>query len=81
MKLLCRVAVNTIIRGVAYVSIWVVLWGTISSLADWLLLQAGVYTGSSFGQAATFIGYGAACVVLAVRLSRRFLGAPNDDYT
>ena len=72
---------NTIIRGVAYVSIWVVCWGTISSLADWLLLQAEVYTSSSFGQAATFIGYGAACTVLAVRLSRRFLGTPNDDYT
>ena len=72
-------AVNTTIRGIAYVSIWVVLWGIISSLVDLLLLQAEVYRGSSFGQVATFTGYGAVCVVLAIRFSHRFLKVPNDD--
>ncbi len=56
-----------------YVSVWVVIWGTASSLVDWLLLQADLYQEGSFGQAATFIGYGAAASVLAVRLSSRFL--------
>jgi len=58
---------------VIYVSVWVVIWGTASSLVDWLLLQADLYQEGSFGQAATFIGYGAAASVLAVRLSSRFL--------
>tara|TARA_Y100000766_G_C18650310_1_gene480099 strand:+ start:435 stop:611 length:177 start_codon:yes stop_codon:yes gene_type:complete len=40
---------------------------------DWLLLHADLYQEGSFGQAATFIGYGAAASVLAVRLSSRFL--------
>ncbi len=56
-----------------YVSVWVVIWGTASSLVDWLLLHADLYKEGSFGQAATFIGYGAAASVLAVRLSSRFL--------
>lgn len=63
-------------KGVLYVSVWVLLWGTASSLVDWLLLNQEVYASGSAGQAITFIGYGAACVVLAVRWSGRFLGAP-----
>ena len=42
-------------------------------MVDWLLLHADLYQEGSFGQAATFIGYGAAASVLAVRLSSRFL--------
>jgi hypothetical protein len=64
---------NSTSRGVIYVSVWVVIWGTVSSLVDWLLLNADLYTTGSFGQAATFIGYAAATVVLSVRLSGRFL--------
>ena len=56
-----------------YVSTWVVIWGTASSLVDWLLLNADLYQEGSFGQAATFIGYGAAASVLGVRLFSRFL--------
>ena len=56
-----------------YVSAWVVIWGTASSLVDWLLLNADLYQEGSFGQASTFIGYGAAASVLAVKLSNRFL--------
>ena len=56
-----------------YVSVWVVIWGTASSLVDWLLLNADLYQEGSFGQASTFIGYGAAASVLGVKLSNRFL--------
>tara|TARA_B100001093_G_scaffold20080_1_gene18010 strand:- start:23 stop:202 length:180 start_codon:yes stop_codon:yes gene_type:complete len=42
-------------------------------MVDWLLLHADLYQEGSFGQIATFIGYGAAASVLAVRLSSRFL--------
>lgn len=64
-------------KGVVYVSVWVLLWGTASSLVDWLLLNQEVYASGSAGQAITFIGYGAACVVLAVRWSGRFLATPS----
>jgi hypothetical protein len=65
------------LRGVAYVSVWVLLWGTAASLADAVLLEREAYAPGTPGQAITFLSYGAAAVVLAIRLSRRFLG--TDD--
>ena len=64
---------NRTLRGVAYVSVWVVIWGTVASLMDWMLLTGEVYETASSGQAVTFIAYGAATVVLATRFSGRFL--------
>ena len=68
---------NRTVRGVVYVSVWVLIWGTASSLVDWLLLTRELYATASLGQAATFAGYGAAAVVLAVRLAPRFL--PSEE--
>ncbi|WP_415410003.1 hypothetical protein ACLM45_00455 [Synechococcus sp. A10-1-5-9] len=70
---------NSTTRGVIYVSVWVVIWGTASSLVDWLLLNADLYEIGSFGQVATFIGYGAAAAVLAVKTSGRFLSSGRQD--
>jgi|TARA_Y200000002_G_scaffold118874_1_gene97320 hypothetical protein len=78
---------NSTLRGVVYVSVWVVIWGTVASLMDWLLLAGEVYGTGSSGQAVTFIAYAAATVVLATRFSDRFLtsgvndgiGDANDD--
>jgi hypothetical protein len=70
---------NRTVRGVAYVSVWVVLWGTAASLADFVLLQRGAYDIGSTGQAVTFVTYGLAAVVLAVRLAARFLPPATDD--
>ncbi len=64
---------NPTLKGVAYVSVWVMLWGTASSLADYVLLQRGVYAGGTIGQGITFAAYGIAAAVLAVRLAGRFL--------
>lgn len=64
---------NPTLKGVAYVSVWVMLWGTASSLADFVLLQRGVYAGGTIGQGITFAAYGIAAAVLAVRLAGRFL--------
>jgi hypothetical protein len=61
------------LKGVAYVSAWVLFWGTAASLADTVLLQREAYTAGSAGQAITFVSYGIATVVLAVRLASRFL--------
>jgi hypothetical protein len=60
-------------RGIAYVSVWVLLWGTAASIADFVLLEREAYAAGSAGQAVTFTSYGVACVVLAVKLAGRFL--------
>jgi hypothetical protein len=65
------------LKGVAYVSVWVLLWGTASSLADFVLLERGAYDPGTVAQAITFTSYGIASVVLAVRLSGRFLRRPD----
>ena len=64
-------------RGIAYVSVWVLLWGTAASIADFVLLEREAYAAGSAGQAVTFTSYCVACVVLAVKLSGRFLS--SDD--
>lgn len=70
---------NPTIRGIAYVSVWVVIWGTVASLMDWMLLAGEVYETGTSGQAVTFVAYGAATVVLATRFAGRFLGASSSD--
>ena len=70
---------NSIVRGIFYVSVCVVVWGTVASLMDWMLLTEEVYTEGTSGQLFTFIAYGAATVVLATRFSSRFLGDMNSD--
>jgi hypothetical protein len=64
---------NPTTKGIAYVSVWVMLWGTAASLADFVLLERGAYGAGTAGQVITFASYGMAAVVLAVRLSGRFL--------
>lgn len=64
---------NQRIKGFLYVSVWVLLWGTAASLADFVLLERGAYVSGTPGQAITFVSYGIAAVVLAVKLSGRFL--------
>ncbi len=64
---------NQTLKGVAYVSVWVLLWGTAASVADLVLLERGAYATGTSGQLITFASYGIAAVVLAVRLSGRFL--------
>ncbi len=64
---------NQSVKGVLYVSVWVLLWGTAASLADFVLLERGAYASGTAGQVITFATYGMAAVVLATRLSGRFL--------
>ncbi|WP_411871192.1 hypothetical protein [Vulcanococcus limneticus] len=66
---------NPTLKGVLYVSVWVLLWGTAASLADTVLLTRGAYDAGTAGQAVTFTTYSLAAVVLAVRLAGRFLKA------
>ena len=64
---------NKIAKGIAYVSIWVMIWGTIASLVDFALLGADLYENGSIGQASTFATYGLAAIVIAWKLAPKFL--------
>ena len=44
---------NTVV-GIAYVSAWIIIWGTIGSLIDFYFLQ-NTYLPGSLGQFSTFI--------------------------
>ncbi len=68
---------NPTLKGIVYVSVWVLLWGTAASLADFVLLERGAYDAGTAGQGITFASYGIAAVVLAVRLAGRFLKPPE----
>ena len=70
---------NQTLRGITYVSVWVVIWGTVASLMDWMLLTGEVYETGTSGQAVTFIGYGAATVVMATRYAGRFLASADQQ--
>ncbi len=70
---------NSTLRGITYVSTWVVIWGTVASLMDWMLLTGEVYETGTSGQALTFVAYGAASVVMAVRFAPRFLAEDSND--
>lgn len=37
-----------------YISIWVIIWGSIASLIDYPLLQNGIYSEGQIGQYFTF---------------------------
>ena len=60
-------------KGIVYVSAWVVIWGTVASVVDFVLLGSEVYGSGSTGQATTFITYGIASAFGAWRLGPRFL--------
>jgi hypothetical protein len=68
---------NQSIKGFLYVSVWVLLWGTAASLADFVLLERGAYASGTPGQAITFVSYAIAAVVLAFKLSGRFLAVKD----
>ena len=70
---------NPTLKGVVYVSVWVLLWGTASSVADAVLLERGAYDAGTAGQVVTFASYGIAAVVLAVRLAGRFLKSESES--
>jgi hypothetical protein len=65
-------------RGVIYVSVWVLIWGTLASVADAILLGRGAYETGTSGQALTFAAYGVAAVVLAFRYAPRYLHADQN---
>ncbi len=67
------ITVGKTAKGVGYVSVWVLIWGTAASLVDYILLKREIYASFSIGQGFTFVGYGVAAAYLAVKLAPRFL--------
>ncbi len=41
--------------GIFYVSVWVMIWGTVGSLVDLPFLNSKVYLAGSLGQVTTFV--------------------------
>ena len=59
--------------GVFYVSIWVVIWGTIGSLIDLPFLNAEIYLAGSVGLALTFFLTAIASILFAILLYPKIL--------
>ncbi len=59
--------------GICYVSVWVVLWGTIGSLIDLPFLNSEIYTQGSLGQFLTFSLTAILSILVGIWLYPKFL--------
>ena len=59
--------------GILYVSLAIILWGTIGSLIDYPLLITKVYEVGSLGQLATFSISGLLTSIVAILIFKRFI--------
>ncbi len=59
--------------GILYVSIWVIIWGSVGSLIDLPLLNTEVYFAGSLGQLATFLLTALISLLIAVILYPKVL--------
>ncbi len=66
-----------ILKGIGYVSIWVLVWGTFGSIIDAGLLQVGAYLEGGAEQATTFIVAAVISVAGAFSFYKEVLG--NND--
>ena len=54
--------------GIIYVSLLIIIWGSIGSLIDYALLQSSIYVEGSIGQFSTFLITGIVFSFLGVKL-------------
>ena len=54
--------------GIAYVSFFIMFWGTIGSLIDYAFLQTKIYIAGSLGQLCTFLITALFSTLLAIKL-------------
>ncbi len=52
--------------AIAYVSFWVIVWGSIGSFIDYPLLKSEVYFAGSIGQLTTFLITGLISSIVAI---------------
>ena len=65
--------------GIAYVSILVMVWGTVGSVIDYPLLQKNIYQAGSFGQISTFLIIGIISTILGIILFPKFIESFQKD--
>ena len=58
--------------GIAYVSIWIIIWGSIGSFIDYPLLENNFYVAGSLGQISTFTLFGLISTITAILLFPKF---------
>ncbi len=65
------------IVGISYVSVWIIIWGTIGSLIDFYFLQ-NTYLPGSLGQYSTFIITAIISSIVAINIfpaiNKKFIG-------
>jgi len=54
--------------SIAYISLIIIIWGSLGSLIDYPLLQANIYTAGSIGQLLTFSITGLIFTVLGIKV-------------
>ena len=67
------------IYGIIYVSVWVLIWGTIGSLVDYPLLQKGVYLAGTIGQYITFVLTGLVSSLIAIYYFPKIMNADSEN--
>ena len=65
--------------GIAYVSAWVMIWGTIGSLIDFPLLQAQIYSAGSAGQLLTFAITALISLFIAIYLFPKIINKDSNN--
>ena len=68
-----------ILRVIAYICFWFIIWGLISSIVDWALLRQNVYSIGSIGQYFTFIIYAIAFSFIGLKYSKRYISGHISD--
>ncbi len=56
-----------------YISVWVMIWGSIASLIDFPLLKQGIYLEVTIGQYITFSSTGFLSILIAKRFYKNFV--------
>ena len=59
------------LKGIAYVSVWVIIWGTLGSLIDFPLLENSVYEPGTIWQYITFSLAAMISIIIAIILYPR----------
>ena len=60
------------IKVFLYISVWVIIWGTVGSLIDYPLYKNKIYLEGSIYQFLTFMGTGIVSIILAKFLYKKF---------
>ena len=59
---------NKNIKVVLYISVWVIIWGSVGSLIDYPLYKAEIYSEGSLWQYLTFTITGIICFLIGLKI-------------